>query len=199
MCRKHGFTLVEMLFIVLIAAGIIAFAVPAYKRVQERADYNAALGTLLDINNAVESLKRDLRMSTGKSVSIFPSNNTNYVDYKNNWAPDADSDVKKGNISWNNYVASQAGTNNISKAFIWALNEFNYAKPVQNTVVAKYDFYILNPKASGSLSKCALTNEKGVACIYRKGRESAEQNDCYAGAVLKADGSVVRLKGAKCK
>ena len=32
MRRKHGFTLVEVLFVVLIAAGVLAFAMPAYKR-----------------------------------------------------------------------------------------------------------------------------------------------------------------------
>ncbi len=198
MHKKHGFTLVEVLFVVMIAAGIMAFALPAYKRVQERAKYNAALGTLLDINNAVNSLKQDLKVSTNVSVDI-PGSTASYIkngtDDWNGTAPAPTSDVAKGEISWNQYVVSQTG-DNLTKAFMWALHKFKYLKPIQNT---DYDFYILKEGGSSDLTKCHVGSIKGTACMYRADKEdSIEAKDCYGGALVKEDGSIVRIKGNKC-
>ncbi len=193
--RCKGFTLVEILFVVLIAAGVIAFAVPAYKRMQERAAYNAALGTLLDIHNAVGSLKRDLQTSTGVSVTI-PAENVSYVKYgDSNWsgtAPADTSDVAKGKIPWNEYVVNQSGAN-LTKAFMWALHNFDYLKPLEKT--EGYEFYILKDSGSSTLSKCKLDGARGVACMYKTGTTK----DCYQGAVVLADGTISRLKGTNCK
>ncbi len=192
MHRKQGFTLVEVLFVVLIAAGVMVFALPAYKRVQARANYNAALGTLLDINNAVNSLKQDLKISTNVSVDI-PGDTTSYVKYgESAWNGTAPADTS---ISWNQYVVNQEGTN-LTKAFMWALHEFKYLKPIQNT--KGYDFYILKQSGSSSLSKCKVGEVKGTACMYKVGKSVVDEKDCYGGALVKADGSIVRIKGTKC-
>jgi len=192
MCKKQGFTLVEMLFVVLIAAGVIAFAVPAYKKARERSDYNAALGTLLDMNNAVNSLKRDLEMSTGKSLS-FPTT-VSYMKYGgSNWtsAKPNPYDVAK---SWNENVASQTDAN-FEKAFLWALTEFKYLKNMQKT--KGYDFYILNPQSNSTVSGCGglADGKKGTACMLKNNTTAG----CYKGAVVLPDGSITRVKGDNCK
>ena len=168
---------------------------------QERANYNAALGTLLDINNAVNSLKQDLKISTNVSVDI-PGDTTSYVKYGSAGTAPADtSDVAKGKISWNQYVVNQEGTN-LTKAFMWALHEFKYLKPIQNT--KGYDFYILKQSGSSSFIKCKVGEVKGTACMYRANVSvvpdaDSLKKDCYIGAVVLQDGSIKRLKGKDCK
>jgi len=190
MWKKYGFTLVEVLFVVLIAAGVMVFAVPAYKRAQERADYNAALGTLLEVSNAVTALRRDLRMSTGSPISV-PSSGDWIKKGTPNWtgkAPYTDAEKAK---TWNQYVVeSPSGTSRI-KAFMWALHMF-YLKNIPDT--KGYDFYILNGN-SATLMICQVEGKTPVACMLKTGTA----NDCYKGAVVLADGSVQRITGDNCK
>lgn len=211
MCRKYGFTLVEVLFVVLIAGSIMAFAMPAYKRMQARSHYNAALGTLLDVSNAVNSLKQDLRISTGKSVTL----DTSSIKYGTaNWpdgggAPGFPGGNEQYNEekSWNENVVAQTDNNNSTKAsaFMWALINFEYLKPLPNN--QDYDFYILEPNSSSTLSKCKLDGQttKGSACMYKVLKEYSYPNsedgkkDCYIGAVVYSDGKIVRIKGSACK
>ena len=181
MCRKHGFTLVEVLFVVLIAAGILAFAVPAYKKVQERSAYNAALGTLLEISNAVSSLKQDLKISTGTSV-VFPANGEKIT------VP-PESICLECNLTptgpWNNWVASAPTANN----FMWALKKLGYLKPLKNT--KGYSFYILNGTSSSDV--CYVSSGTPVACMYNT------QANCYKGAVVLSNGKIEQIKGSSCQ
>ena len=62
MKRTFGFTLTEMLFVVLIAAGILVFAVPSYKRAKERSAYEAATGLLVKLGSAVQTFEKDLQL-----------------------------------------------------------------------------------------------------------------------------------------
>ena len=198
MRRKHGFTLVEVLFVVLIAAGVLAFAMPAYKRMQEHAQYDAALGTLLDIDNAVKSLKQDLELATGKSTSGILGTKNFIKNGDAEWGGTQPTYSEGETTPWNAKVMSLSGDNR-RKAFMWALHEFGYLKPLQNTQA--YDFYILNPEASsGYLSKCKIDSTKvGSVCMYEKGNTSTPDRltGCYLGAVVYPDGSVTRIKGTK--
>lgn len=192
MHKKQGFTLVEMLFVVLIAAGILVFSVPAYKRVQERGKYNAALGTLLDINNAVTALKQDLKMSTGKSVT-FPASTSTSKAIQFSGSTNADlfalnvtdwnkglSDAYSTSETWNNY-------------FMGALFKFGYLKPLTNT--SNYSFYVIKGNATTVCNSKCRTSETGknvVACMCNS------TTGCYKGAIVLNDGSVQRIKGSAC-
>lgn len=54
-----GFTLIEVLIVVVIAVVVTMFSVPAYKKSQDRARYMSASGTLMDLANAVRMLRED--------------------------------------------------------------------------------------------------------------------------------------------
>ena len=68
---KKGFTLTEVLVVVVITMSIVAFSVPLYKRTQEKARYNSALGVLMQLGGAVKMLRTDMEME-GLSYS-FPT------------------------------------------------------------------------------------------------------------------------------
>ena len=54
-----GFTLVEVLVVVVIAVMVTLYAVPAYRRSQERNRFMAASGVLLELGNAAIMLRAD--------------------------------------------------------------------------------------------------------------------------------------------
>ncbi len=60
--KQAGFTLVEMLFVVLIAAVAIAFAVPHFKDAQKNSEDKGAAGYLVSLANAIESFRSDLNL-----------------------------------------------------------------------------------------------------------------------------------------
>ncbi len=53
---RSGFTLLEVLIVVVIAVLVTMFAVPSYRKAQERNRYMAATGVLMDIGNAARML-----------------------------------------------------------------------------------------------------------------------------------------------
>lgn len=54
-----GFTLLEVLIVVVIAVVVTMFSVPAYKKSQDKNRYMAASGVLIDIANAARMMKAD--------------------------------------------------------------------------------------------------------------------------------------------
>ena len=76
---NKGFTLLEVLIVVVIAVSVAAFGVPAYKKSQERNRYLAAQGVLMDLGNAVRTFRQDLKIdciSNGVDVKTFPYSTT---------------------------------------------------------------------------------------------------------------------------
>ncbi len=57
--RCGGFTLLEVLVVVVIAVLVTLFAVPAYQKSQDKNRYMAASGVLMDVANAARMLKED--------------------------------------------------------------------------------------------------------------------------------------------
>ena len=56
---KKGFTLLEVLTVVVIAALVTMLAVPAYKKQQDKNRYMAASGVLIDLGNGVRMLQEE--------------------------------------------------------------------------------------------------------------------------------------------
>ena len=56
---RAGFTLLEVLIVVVIAVLVTMFAVPSYRKAQERNRFMAATGVLMDIGNAARMLHED--------------------------------------------------------------------------------------------------------------------------------------------
>lgn len=69
---KKGFTLVEVLVVVVVAVVVTAFAVPAYKKAQARNKKMAASRVLLELSNAFRSLQADYPDVTFSVVGFNP-------------------------------------------------------------------------------------------------------------------------------
>lgn len=63
--QKRGFTLLEILIVIVISVSVLAFALPSYKKTQERNMYSAATGVLMDLGDAVLALQADLQSLNG--------------------------------------------------------------------------------------------------------------------------------------
>lgn len=61
---RGGFTLMEMLVVVVVAVAVTAFAVPMYKKAQERNDFLVAQGILVDVYNAVAMCMQEHKTDT---------------------------------------------------------------------------------------------------------------------------------------
>ncbi|MBO7191035.1 MAG: prepilin-type N-terminal cleavage/methylation domain-containing protein [Elusimicrobiaceae bacterium] len=57
--RKKGFTLLEILTVLVIVASVMAFGLPAYRRAQEKVAYQAATGLLRDVGASWQLLMQD--------------------------------------------------------------------------------------------------------------------------------------------
>lgn len=57
--QKKGFTLVEVLTVVLIAAMVVLFAIPNYRKSQDKNRYLTASGVLMELGNGVNMLRED--------------------------------------------------------------------------------------------------------------------------------------------
>ena len=66
---KRGFTLMEVLVVVVIGVLVTLFAVPAYKKMQDRTRYMAATGVLVEIASAAQMLKEAGLTATNIAVS----------------------------------------------------------------------------------------------------------------------------------
>lgn len=66
---KKGFTLIEVMIVVVIAVSVAAFAVPAYKKSQEQNQYLAAEGKLLELSSGLHNV---IQMYRGSSCSGTP-------------------------------------------------------------------------------------------------------------------------------
>ena len=78
-----GFTLLEILIVLVIAASVMAFAFPAYKKAQNKNKYMTALGVLQDLGTSVIAFRQDLAplnkiypVSSGVALSFATNPNS---------------------------------------------------------------------------------------------------------------------------
>lgn len=181
---KRGFTLVEMLFVVIIAATALALALPSYKSMRERGKFQAASGMLIDLGSAVESITRDLAMQ-GVSVTVGTSAPLLYQGEVQN--PSEKYSLK----DWVNAASSgQPREERVLKSLL----PFGYIKKFQGQ--GNFNYYVLTNTAStsGVLSNCKAVGV--VACMIKPDPDS---KDCFAGARYYKGGRFETIRMTDCK
>ncbi len=187
---KRGFTLVEMLFVVIIAAGALALALPSYKNMRERGKFQAASGMLIDLGSAVEAITRDLAMQ-GVSVQM----GTTYVAVNStNMSFTPNNTQKKQTLA---QVFGGLSGSDMSK-ILKLLKPFGYLKSFQGH--GNFNYYVLT-NAGASSTGCEATTISPltgtlVACMIKP---SPASTDCFAGARYYKGGRFETIRMADCK
>lgn len=185
MFSKRGFTLVEILFVVLIAAGALVLALPSYKGMRERGKFQAASGRLLDLGNAVESVTSDLAMK-GESIQIGSSNAYEYT---------GSSDAMSSKKTLKEELGTLTGAAREQKV-LKLLIPAGYLKDFQGSTGFKY-YVLRNAAATGALAPCKDTGGTVIACMLKTG--TLDSKDCFAGARYYKGGRMQTIRMSNCK
>lgn len=195
MNKRSGFTLLEVLVVVVIAISVTAFAVPAYKKTQEHNKYLAAKGVLLDVGSAVRALRADLA-NIGVEVNDIPRNQI-YSQFQ-------DKNQTEYGIAADNDLSyflepRPDGTQLIYNTTGWfgfLLFAKEYLAPIafdasSDSVYKGYHIYICPAGGNGDVGCCkANASENKIACIKRSTSWADCKKSYYPGAYLKEDGSI---------
>ncbi len=171
MHKKNGFTLLEVLIVVVIAVSVAAFALPAYKKTQEKNKYMAAQGILLDLGSAVRAVRAD--MSSGS----FPSG----------------SSPVQVTTSWN---STAAPANEITSSNAnYELFRRKYMAPIpfdSGNTYKGFSFYVC-PQGKASSSNCCGNNSEVIVCMQNPSLGSASSTGGqYEKAKFMEDGTIKR-------
>ena len=190
MLLKRGFTLVEMLFVVIIAATALALALPSYKSMRERGKFQAASGQLIDLGSAVEAITRDLAMQ-GVSVTVGASA---ALPFDGGYFLASSSTP----YSLKTKVLEAAAGKPREEQVLKALMHFGYLKKF---LPNGFNYYVLTNTSANSTNcrstaTSPLTDGTLVACMIKP---SPANNDCFAGARYYKGGRFETIRMANCK
>lgn len=192
MNRRKGFTLLEVLVVTVIAASVLLFAVPAYKRSQDKSLYTAALGVLMELRGGVLAMRQDLRLAreaTGQATIPFPADVSllmQPVYYDQNQSGYGNT-VGKG-------MESQEVADNLPYAFF----SHGYMQPIPfddtvNNEYKRYKFYI----CSGAATQHCCSSANVVACMEDPDSCTTRVTEgLYYGARIDARGAITQVSDA---
>ena len=187
---KKGFTLVEILFVLIIMAGIVAYAVPSYRRAKERSRYEAAQGILVNIGNAIQFLKKDLALHENYTFS-FPTEAASHQ------MPNGTGDLQLGCLlTPREYIQSGSSSGQRNNRFAEVLFGAKYLENF-NIGGSAYNFYAIN-EGAGTPAVCqkncvrsAGATTRVVACMCLSSTNNT--TGCFYGAKMYEDGKVERF------
>lgn len=185
---RKGFTLLEMLVVVVIAGSVLLFAVPAYKRMQDKNAFTSAQGVLMELRSAVLALRQDLALSP--SSYSFPGTSPLQLDAS--WQ----------NENFGGYaVILQTSVQDLDTDKLKnALFIKKYIQPIHfdsgTSKFRNYDFYICPTTAS--TAACCGNNKNVVACMQDTNRCSRATKGFYYGARILTDGTIEQFSDTNC-
>lgn len=171
MQKRNGFTLLEVLIVVVIAVSVAAFALPAYKKTQEKNKYMAAQGVLLDLGSAVRAVRAD--MSDGS----FPSG----------------SSPEQVTTSWNSTAAPDDEITSSNAKY--ELFRRKYMAPIpfdSGNTYKGFSFYVC-PQGTASSAQCCGNNSAVIACMRNPSLgSSSSTGGQYEKAMFMEEGIIKR-------
>ncbi len=170
MKNQKGFTLLEVLIVVVIAVSVVAFSVPAYKKTQDRNRFMAAQGVLIDLGNGLRSLQEDLSFPFPTGYKLVASHWQNSV-----MEPDVE------------ITASNAPNALFARRYMSSIPYDSGSNAYKG-----YTFYIC-PENTASTSACCQGDADVVACMMDASYASRPTKGQYYGAVYYTDGSIKRI------
>ena len=186
MKHRVGFTLVEVLVVVVIAVSVTAFAVPLYKKTQERNRFLAAQGMLLDISSAFHSLRADL-ISTGRTDAIVtaPSSPVQLTTTHQLTTNNTYKKVKG--------AESLSDTTNVTVSGVpYALFARDYMQPIpydSGNTYKGYQYYLCPATLHAAKNHCCHLST--IACMRKSSSCAATGTADFQGAYVNEGGLVV--------
>ena len=188
MNSKKGFTLLEVLVVTVIAASLLLFAVPAYKRAQDKSNYTAALGVLTELRGGVLGLRQDLKMAG--SSKKFPLDSVGVQIGPSYFDPSLPSYSE---------TLAQSVEDVDESNYAYALFSHNYMQPIQLDELGAYKNYHFYVCGESSNTQCCLANTKTVACMLDWDSCSRPSKGVYYGARINEQGEVTVLENNSCQ
>ena len=213
MHKKKAFTLVEMLFVVIIAAGVMMFAMPAYRKVQERSRYSVALGLLQDYGTALLSMRQEgLKCPFGgKVVQIKWNTSVCMIPGAAHQTLQEAMEQKEGVAAKNQYCLQLlAALYEMCNKIGPEDTDYNFFLVHQATDVGDFvktdDPCRLQCVYKHPISSRQLNTSKVLACMCKPlpvdnrplGKEAKEPGACFLGAKIMLDGTVERIVDTGC-
>lgn len=159
----------EVLVVVVIAVSVAAFAVPAYKKTQDRNRYTSALGVLINVGSGLRTLQQEVTFTYPTASTIIGST----------WqTTDLDNDA--------NITSSNANV---------ALFARKYMAPIPFDKGNSYKgyYFAICPENGTSSLNCCSGLSGAVACMKDSSCTSRPTKGQYCGAVYLKDGSITRI------
>ena len=187
MYGKKGFTLLEILVVVIIATSVLFFAVPSYKRSKDKAAYTAAQGVLVELRSAMLSMRQDLH-NANNSHTVPPEAN-HATKLSAGWQDETDSNYSS---------AVNADMDQLTPALIpYALFAKKYLQPIpfgNNSTFSRYEFFLC--PLNGVAEVCCGADKRVVACMW----DDTHNHSCsyptkglYYGARIWEDGTLHQI------
>lgn len=179
------------MIVVVIAVSVAAFAVPAYKKAQDRNRYLAAQGVLIDLGNGVKMLREALALEAPGRT--FPASAAVIQ------IPSAWQNGKKDEYV-DNSLSAYTSNEHLGKA----LFSRKYASSVaftgenDNSAFMDYKFFVC-PQNEASSQHCCNNDRQAVMCMEDENCCARSTKGQYYRAVYLQNGTVKQLEKQNCK
>lgn len=184
--QKKGFTLLEVLIVVVILASVVLFGVPSYKKTQARAKYNASLGTLVQLGEGLRMLYKDSGKVWNQDAKGLNKSNTFKEELIANIELSEDFVLSDLNLS----------DKSDQDAFLAALIARGYMTMPRFEETLGYNYYICPIPGDKASACCPVNNEDVIACMEIT--TCSDTNKEYAGAYFLKDGTYQRIARHSC-
>ena len=188
--QKRGFTLLEILIVIVISVSVLAFALPAHKRAQDRNMYSAATGVLMDLGSAVQTLRADL-VSQGNFGSFPSSAQQVHRLYQISSTSTTSNYYKGGHNALQNMSMTVALYALFARGYLQQIPFESCTSNHLNCSYKGYNFYICPPAATNS--NCCGNNARVVACMTTASGVTRAAGNLYKGARFLRDGSIEQI------
>ncbi len=188
--QKRGFTLLEILIVIVISVSVLAFALPAHKRAQDRNMYSAAVGILMDLGSAVQMLRADF-ISQGNNSSFPSSVQQVHRLYQVPSTSTSSYYYKGGHDALRNMSMTTALYALFSRGYLQDIPFESCTNNHLNCSYKGYNFYICPPAATSA--NCCGNNARVVACMTTASGVTRAAGNLYKGARFLLDGSIEQI------
>ena len=190
MANKKGFTLLEILIVLVIVMGVFLFALPAHKRAQQRNKFAAAQGILLDLGSAINNFKRDLA-KFAPGVSFEGNLPTDERGFK--VAADCQDTENSNYTAAANLSKLSSATNDHMPYILFARQ---YMEPIPFDNGNTYKGYIFLICSGAETAGPCLAQPSASACMFEADHGQTEETDGYWGACVMPDLTIYTIHSA---